>query len=112
MPTLNRDHGRSKDRREEGLVDTGDRLLTPGEVAALFRVDPKTVTRWAAAGRIGSIRTPGGHRRFRESEVRALLEGDGVVEEMREDDAANRPRLKAPAATPAPIASVTMSGTM
>ena len=53
-----------------------DRLLTPGEVATLFRVDPKTVTRWAAAGRIGSIRTPGGHRRFRESEVRALLRGD------------------------------------
>jgi len=77
-------------------VDTGDRLLTPGEVAALFRVDPKTVTRWAAAGRIGSIRTPVGHRRFRESEVRALLEGDGVVEEMREDDAANRPRNGGP----------------
>ena len=34
------------------------------------------VTRWAAAGRISSIRTPGGHRRFRESEVRALLEGE------------------------------------
>jgi excisionase family DNA binding protein len=62
-------------------VDTGDRLLTPGEVAALFRVDPKTVTRWAAAGRIGSIRTPGGHRRFRESEVRALLEGEGEFDE-------------------------------
>jgi excisionase family DNA binding protein len=62
---------------KEGAVDTGDRLLTPGEVAALFRVDPKTVTRWAAAGRISSIRTPGGHRRFRESEVRALLEGEG-----------------------------------
>ena len=76
-------------------MDTGDRLLTPGEVAALFRVDPKTVTRWAAAGRIGSIRTPGGHRRFRESEVRALREGD-VVEEMREDDAANRPRNSGP----------------
>jgi excisionase family DNA binding protein len=77
-------------------VDTGDRLLTPGEVAALFRVDPKTVTRWAAAGRIGSIRTPGGHRRFRESEVKALLEGDGVIEEMREDDAANKPRNSGP----------------
>lgn len=51
------------------------RLLTPGEVATLFRVDPKTVTRWASAGRISSIRTPGGHRRFRESEVRELLEG-------------------------------------
>ena len=60
-------------------MDTGDRLLTPGEVAALFRVDPKTVTRWAAAGRIGSIRTPGGHRRFREYEVRALLEGEGLA---------------------------------
>ncbi|HEY1323461.1 MAG TPA: BldC family transcriptional regulator [Streptosporangiaceae bacterium] len=45
-------------------------------MAALFRVDPKTVTRWAASGRITSIRTPGGHRRFRESEVRALLRGD------------------------------------
>jgi len=47
-------------------------------VASLFRVDPKTVTRWAAAGRISSIRTPGGHRRFRESEVRALLRGDAA----------------------------------
>jgi excisionase family DNA binding protein len=56
-----------------------ERLLTPGEVAALFRVDPKTVTRWAASGRITSIRTPGGHRRFRESEVRALLRGDIVA---------------------------------
>jgi excisionase family DNA binding protein len=58
---------------------SNERLLTPGEVAALFRVDPKTVTRWAASGRITSIRTPGGHRRFRESEVRALLRGDSDV---------------------------------
>lgn len=54
-------------------MEVKDALLTPSEVAALFRVDPKTVTRWAAAGRISSIRTPGGHRRFHESEVRALL---------------------------------------
>lgn len=53
-----------------------DPLLTPGEVAVLFRVDPKTVNRWAAAGRLSSIRTPGGQRRFRESEVRALLDGE------------------------------------
>jgi excisionase family DNA binding protein len=72
-------------------VDTGDRLLTPGEVAALFRVDPKTVTRWAAAGRIGSIRTPGGHRRFRESEVRALLEGKGELPEGEEADNRSEP---------------------
>ncbi len=57
-------------------LEASDRLLTPGEVATLFRVDPKTVTRWAAAGRISSIRTPGGHRRFRESEVRSLLAGE------------------------------------
>ena len=55
-------------------METPERLLTPAEVAQMFRVDPKTVTRWASAGRIGSIRTPGGHRRFRESEVQSLLE--------------------------------------
>jgi excisionase family DNA binding protein len=60
-------------------VEARERLLTPGEVASLFRVDPKTVTRWAAAGRISSIRTPGGHHRFRESEVRALLRGDAAA---------------------------------
>jgi excisionase family DNA binding protein len=50
-------------------------LLTPAEVAAAFRVDPKTVTRWAKAGKLTSIRTLGGHRRYREAEVRALLAG-------------------------------------
>ncbi len=50
-------------------------LLTPAEVAAMFRVDPKTVTRWAKAGKLSSIRTLGGHRRYREAEVRALLAG-------------------------------------
>jgi excisionase family DNA binding protein len=54
-------------------------LLTPSEVATLFRVDPKTVTRWAKAGKLTSIRTLGGHRRYRESEVRALLEGNTNV---------------------------------
>ena len=53
---------------------TSEVLLTPSEVAALFRVDPKTVTRWAKAVKLTSIRTLGGHRRYRESEVKALLE--------------------------------------
>jgi excisionase family DNA binding protein len=48
-------------------------LMTPEEVAKLFRVDPKTVTRWAARGRLRSTRTPGGHRRFRREHVAALL---------------------------------------
>jgi excisionase family DNA binding protein len=48
-------------------------LLTPAEVAAMFRVDPKTVTRWAKAGKLTSIRTLGGHRRYRELEVKGYL---------------------------------------
>ncbi|MDO5627145.1 MAG: BldC family transcriptional regulator [Mobilicoccus sp.] len=54
-------------------LDPGDDLMTPAEVAALFRVDPKTVTRWAVAGKLQSLRTLGGHRRYRASEVQALL---------------------------------------
>ncbi len=54
-------------------VSSQENLLTPAEVAALFRVDPKTVTRWAKAGKLTSIRTLGGHRRYKESEVKALL---------------------------------------
>lgn len=52
-------------------------LLTPSEVAKLFRVDPKTVTRWARAGKLTAIRTLGGHRRYRQSEVLALIKNKG-----------------------------------
>jgi excisionase family DNA binding protein len=60
---------------EAKAKDNNEELLTPSEVAKLFRVDPKTVTRWAKSGKLSSIRTLGGHRRYRASEVRALLEG-------------------------------------
>jgi excisionase family DNA binding protein len=50
-----------------------NRLLTPAEVAALFRVDPKTVSRWAQQGKLHSIRTLGGHRRYPEAEILAFL---------------------------------------
>ena len=53
-----------------------ENLLTPAEVAILFRVDPKTVTRWAKAGKLTSIRTLGGHRRYKESEVKQLLKAN------------------------------------
>ena len=51
-----------------------DDLLTPAEVAKLFRVDPKTVTRWAKAGKLSSIRTLGGHRRYHADEVQRFRE--------------------------------------
>lgn len=54
-------------------IESSGSLLTPGEVAVMFRVDPKTVTRWAQAGKLSAVRTLGGHRRFLESEVMELL---------------------------------------
>lgn len=61
--------------------DEADRLLTPAEVAHRFGVDPKTVTRWAKAGKLTSIRTLGGHRRFRETEVLTLLDNGAEDED-------------------------------
>lgn len=51
-----------------------DELLTSGEVAALFKVERKTVNRWEREGRIPqAIRTPGGHRRYSRAAVMELL---------------------------------------
>jgi excisionase family DNA binding protein len=58
-----------------------DGLLRPGEVADMFRVDPKTVTRWANDGKLTAIRTLGGHRRFREDEVMELRVSTGSLVE-------------------------------
>ncbi|MEV8636482.1 BldC family transcriptional regulator [Streptosporangium sp. NPDC051023] len=60
---------------------TTERLLTPAEVARMFRVDPKTVNRWAREGRLTSTRTPGGQRRYRKGEVQALLNGGQAIKE-------------------------------
>jgi excisionase family DNA binding protein len=62
------------------IISDEDALLTPSEVAGLFRVNAKTVTRWARDGKISAIRTLGGHRRFRESEIRMFLESTNEAE--------------------------------
>jgi len=49
------------------------RLLRTREVALLFQVSERAVTDWARRGRIPSVRTPGGHRRYPADEVWALL---------------------------------------
>lgn len=56
-------------------TDESEPLLTPAEVAVMFRVHPSTLSRWAKAGKLTSVRTPGNHRRYREAEVRDLLAG-------------------------------------
>lgn len=48
------------------------KLLSPGAVAKLFGVDPRTVTRWVDKGLLTPILTPGGHRRYRYLDVMAL----------------------------------------
>ncbi|APX34336.1 excisionase [Brachybacterium sp. P6-10-X1] len=53
--------------------DPGAELMTPAQVAKMFHVDPKTVTRWAQAGKLSYMRTLGGHRRYRRDEVVDLL---------------------------------------
>jgi excisionase family DNA binding protein len=65
------------DGREASMAE--HELLTPAEVAVMFRVDPKTVTRWARAGKLSAIRTMGGHRRFRASEIQRFV--DNVPED-------------------------------
>ena len=54
-------------------MQMNERLMTVSEVAALFRVAPKTVTRWLANGRLTRVSTPGGQPRIRESECLARL---------------------------------------
>ena len=54
---------------------TGPDLLTPAEVAAIFRCHPRTVVRWAKEGKLSFVRTLGGHRRFHRAEVQGLIDG-------------------------------------
>ena len=58
------------------MMERRDEALTPSEVAGIFGVDPKTVTRWAQNGKISSFRTPGGHRRYWRSDVEAYMEAN------------------------------------
>lgn len=50
-----------------------DDIYTPSMVAELFKVHPRSVTRWANQGKLRSFRTPGGHRRFRKEDVEAFM---------------------------------------
>lgn len=50
-------------RREEP-EDSGETLLRTAEVARKLQVSTRTVLAWAQAGKLPSVLTPGGHRRY------------------------------------------------
>lgn len=62
------------------LIDGWDfsphQIMTPDEVAQMWQVHVKTVTRWAQDGKLVSIRTPGDHRRYSREQVEALMRGE------------------------------------
>lgn len=59
----------------------GGQLLRTTDVAALFQVSERTVSEWARRGRIPSVRTPGGHRRYPADRIRELLGQTGALDE-------------------------------
>ncbi len=71
QPLVRPDKPRTED--VEKREPSAPRWLKPAEVAGMFGVDRRTVLNWARNGKIKSQRTAGGHRRYRESEVRSLL---------------------------------------
>jgi excisionase family DNA binding protein len=71
---------------QKSAVRMQDVLMTPAEVAALFRVSPKTVARWSRAGRLTAVKTLGGHRRFRSDEVETLRADAETIEGEQFDD--------------------------
>jgi excisionase family DNA binding protein len=68
-------HQEAKKMLRRELPEGYERLLSPRQVALIFGVDPKTVTRWAKQGRLKSVMTPGGHRRYSESQVSEFMRG-------------------------------------
>jgi excisionase family DNA binding protein len=72
-----------EDRRQELLTslfgsqvpaNLKSQLLRTSDVAALFHVSERTISDWARRGRIPSVQTPGGHRRYPAAEIRRIME--------------------------------------
>src|SRR3972149_673501 len=59
------------------LPTNEERWLTLGAACRVLGVDESTLRRWADNGHVRVFRTPGGHRRFAESDIHELLAGRG-----------------------------------
>ncbi len=66
-------------RFRESSDSFSTRWITLGQACKLLGVNESTLRRWADAGHVRSFRTPGGHRRFSEEDLRSLVAGRGGV---------------------------------
>jgi excisionase family DNA binding protein len=53
-------------------------LYTSHEVGTLLQMDPSSVVKWVNDGLLPAYRTPGGHRRIRQSDLLAFLRSHGM----------------------------------
>lgn len=88
-PATSRSRG-APDRAAIGGEDRG-RWLSINEACQILGVDQSTLRRWSDAGKVPVFRTPGGHRRYAEADLRAIL-GEGP-------QARERPRVSRQALT-------------
>ena len=63
------------DRYRDDPESLATRWITLGQACKLLGVNESTLRRWADAGHVRSFRTPGGHRRFSEDDLRVLMAG-------------------------------------
>ena len=59
-------------------IDERERFLLPAEAARMLGVATSTLRRWAEEGKLQSGSTIGGHRRYRESDIKRLAQGLGL----------------------------------
>ena len=57
-------------------------LLTPREASRMLGISYPTIKHWILAGKLKTIRTPGGHHRLTVASLRPFLEADGMRPEV------------------------------
>lgn len=53
-----------------------EQLIGIQEAAKILNVKPATLRRWDKTGTFKSVRTPGGHRRYRQSDIEKFMSGE------------------------------------
>ena len=66
--------------KKKHRVEKSDSYLTPTQAGKLLNVAPVTVRAWALEGRLDFTTTPGGHRRFKKSDILQFAQEKGIQE--------------------------------